>query len=131
MLNRFLFLLCVCAFLLVGCKETPKLENFDSDIWKKDKLACKNQRKDLVKSILQQKEKLKRLGQNQIIKILGRPDFQELQNRNQRTYIYFYEKGEPCQTPNSIKKYADLSTAKILKIRFNATDMVNEVFIQE
>ncbi len=122
----------ICLYLLsfFGCKQVEKLDEVDIKIWKNDKLACKNERKNMVKPIVNQKEKLKGLGQNAIMKLLGKPDYQELQGRNQRTYIYFYEKGEPCEKPNNVINYANLSTSKILKIRFNATDMVNEVTMQ-
>ncbi|TAE69479.1 MAG: hypothetical protein EAZ85_13055 [Bacteroidetes bacterium] len=113
-----------------ACKDVEKLENVDSKIWKNDKMACKNERKNMAQFIVNQKEKLKGLGQNAIMKLLGKPDYQELQARNQRTYIYFYEKGEPCEKPNNVTHYANLSTSKIVKIRFNATDMVNEVIMQ-
>lgn len=127
-MKKIIILLFCC--LLFACKEVAKLDNVDSKIWKNDRMACKNERKQMVQSILRQKEKLKKLGQNAIIKLLGKPDYQELQGRNQRTYIYFYEKGEPCEKPNNVTHYANLATSKILKIRFNATDMVNEITIQ-
>jgi outer membrane protein assembly factor BamE (lipoprotein component of BamABCDE complex) len=121
----------LCLFGVFACQKSPKLENFDSKLWKKDKLACKNLRKDLIKSLSLQKEKLKGLGQNQIMQILGKPDLQELHNRNQRFYVYFYEKGKICDTPNSIADYTKLDKEKIVLVRFTAIDKVTEVIIQK
>jgi hypothetical protein len=109
---------------LLACQETPKLDNFDNARWIKDRLACNDKRKDLIPSLEKQIEKLKGLGQNQILSILGKPDFHELHERNQRFYIYFFEKGEQCNTKMTT---VDIKAKKTLKLRFSALDRVTEI----
>jgi len=106
----------------VSCKETPVLEGFDQKTWKSDRLGCNGQRAKSLPLLKQQKEKLKRLGQNQVLQLLGKPDFQELASRNQRFYIYYHRQGQQCQ---GVK--GRLQADAILRIRFDALDRVNEI----
>lgn len=110
------------TFLCFACKETPSLKNFDTNIWKKDLLGCMDKRGAYIQSLASQKNILKGLGQNQIIEILGKPDFQELGSRNQRFYIYYYKRGAQCEggKPN-------LKQDAVLRVRFSALDSVNEI----
>ncbi len=113
----------VAALVLVACRrETPTLKDFDAESWKKDRMGCMDKRASLIGSLTAQKEILKGLGQNQIIEILGKPDFQELASRNQRFYIYYYKRGQACEggKPN-------LKQDAVLRVRFSALDGVNEV----
>ena len=105
-----------------ACKETPILERFDSKAWKNDRMGCKGGRAKAFPLLSIQKEKLKGLGQNQVLALLGKPDLQELAPRNQRCYIYYYKEGHQCQGGKlNIKQ--DL----ILRVRFDALDRVNEI----
>lgn len=117
-------ILILSLLFLIACQEAPKLDNFDNARWIKDRLACNDNRKDLIPSLEKQIEKLKGLGQNQILSILGKPDFHELHERNQRFYIYFFEKGEQCNTKMTT---VDIKAKKTLKLRFSALDRVTEV----
>ncbi len=115
-------LLLFITLCLASCKETPILENFNSPAWKSDHLGCKGQRHKEMPSLTIQKEKLKRLGQNQIMALLGRPDLQELAPRNQRTYVYYYKQGHQCEGGK-----INIKQDVILRIRFDALDRVNEI----
>jgi outer membrane protein assembly factor BamE (lipoprotein component of BamABCDE complex) len=110
---------------VIACKEAPKLDNFDKIEWTKDRQACQNLRKKYLQSIENQKDKFKSLGQNQVMQLLGKPDIQELYNRNQRFFVYFYEKGGQCEGK------ADIINGKVIKIRISALDAVTEVLIQK
>ena len=119
----FAVLSIILALFLQSCrKETPLLKNFDSEAWKKDRLGCMGKRAEHIESLASQKNVLKGLGQNQIIELLGKPDFQELASRNQRFYVYYYRRGAHCEggKPN-------LKQDTVLRVRFSALDGVNEV----
>ncbi len=126
-LKKILFFSLIC--IQFGCQTKVSLDNFNIDVWKNDKFGCKNLRLVEVKSLIAQKEKIKGLGQNQIIQLLGKPDFQELYARNQRFYIYFYQKNETCDQPNNVIKTAPIQNQKTIKLRFSALDMVTEVLV--
>lgn len=116
-------------FIQLSCQTKVSLENFESEVWKNDKFGCKNLRQTQVKSLISQKEKIKGLGQNQIMQLLGKPDFQELYARNQRFYIYFYQKNQICDQPNNVINTASIQNQKTIKLRFSALDMVTEVLV--
>lgn len=112
---------------LFSCKEKAHLANFDSEKWKNDRLACQNQRKELLHILKENQENLKGLGIAQILSILGSPDVQQLYKRKQRFYIYFYETGLQCEDKSKV----GLEQSKVVKVRFSALDAVSEVIILE
>ena len=100
----------------------PELEGIERDKWEADKNACGNARASMRDAIDRQKEKLRGLKQTDIVKLLGRPDQNELSKRNQKFFYYFLEPGSPC----SEGKVA----AERLVIRFNALGLAKEVLIE-
>lgn len=111
-------------FLVVlGCgKPLPQFENMDMAKWRDDKNGCKGDRLEMIHSLTEQKDKLKALSENEILKLLGRPDQNELWKRNQKFYHYFLEPSANC---DSTKKHVQQLT-----IRFNAVDLAKEVEIK-
>ena len=112
-------------FLLVtfSCnKPLPTLEGIHKARWEEDKNACNNVRVSMREDIDAQKEKLLSLDQMQIVKLLGRPDQNELSSRNQKFFYYFLEPGPPCQSSSEVEP-------ERLAIRFNAMGLAKEVAI--
>ena len=108
--------------LVYGCdKPLPDLKGVDRDQFEQDKNACSNMRSTMRGAIDDQKEKLLALDQMQIVKLLGRPDVNELSSRNQKFFYYFLEPGPACTGAD-----AD-SSAQRLVIRFNAVGLAKEV----
>ncbi|HAI76133.1 MAG TPA: hypothetical protein DCM08_07775 [Microscillaceae bacterium] len=120
---RTIYSLFLCLGLLTSCQDTPALQNFDAKLWQQDRLGCQGKREKLIESLANQADKLKGLGQNQIIELLGKPDLQELHKRNQKFYLYFYKKGTQCDGQMSYPK------GQAISIRFNALDRANEIVI--
>lgn len=112
--------------ILSSCDNQVSIQNFDAAAWKSDPLGCQGIRKNLLESLEKGKNQLKSKNPNQILSLLGSPDKQELYDRNQRYYIYFYDKGTQCQK----NAEPDLSQSPIIRIRFSAIDIVTEVVIQ-
>ncbi|GAB4395516.1 MAG: hypothetical protein OHK0053_04060 [Microscillaceae bacterium] len=109
---------------LASCQETPQLNNFDSAQWKKDKFACAGLRQALLPQFEKNREKLMGLGQNQILTLLGKPDFAELYQRGQRYYFYYYKKSNVCQGEKP-----DPLAGPWIRVRFDALDRVSEIII--
>jgi hypothetical protein len=116
-----LFILLVCVAFSCG-KPLPQLEGIDLKEWKDDKFGCNGIREKSIEIFSSQKDKLKGLSEDEILKLLGRPDQNELYKRNQKFYHYFVEPSIKC---DSSKK-----TARQLSIRFNAVDLAKEVVIE-
>lgn len=76
----------------------------------------------MIESIEKQKEKLLALNEKQIVKLLGKPDQNELYKRNQKFFSYFLTAAPACDL--------QLTSTKILIIRFTAMGVANEVNIE-
>ena len=116
--------LSLCLLLLFfSCKKNlPALEGIDKTRWEADKNGCGNVRTSMRAAIDEQKEKLLALDQMQIVKLLGRPDQNELTTRNQKFFYYFLEPGPLCESASG-------DDAERLAIRFNAMGLAKEVAI--
>lgn len=101
--NLILFLI----FALCGCTSAPEIEGFDQEMWQNDKKACLDNRKNLVKVLLAEKETLKGESDRRLLNLLGKPDQINQASRGKRYYIYFTESGSQCgnsQLPYQGKK---------------------------
>ena len=88
------FSLTLFIFILLACgKPLPTLEGIDLDKWKGDKNACKGDRLLMQYALRSELSKLKGLSEMDILKMLGRPDENELYKRNQKFYFYFITRG--------------------------------------
>jgi hypothetical protein len=112
------------AFLFVtGCgKPLPELEGMDMEAWKSDRNGCLNKRVAMADAIEDQKNKLLTLDEKQMVKLLGKPDQNELYQRNQKFYSYFLTPAPACG--------GEQPAAKVLIIRFNAMGLAKETVIQ-
>lgn len=116
--------LSLSLLLIVSCgKSVPEISGFDSDAFKNDRNGCKGDRARGEAPLLKEKEKLMALSEMQIVKILGRPDQNELYKRNQKFYSYFLEPAPSC-SGDSIK------TSKRLIVRFTAMGLAKEVVVE-
>ena len=69
-----------------------------------------------------EKEKLLALDEKEVIKVLGRPDRNELFKRNQKFYYYFLQPAPECNLGND--------NPQKLVVRFNAMGLAKEVVIE-
>jgi hypothetical protein len=116
-LSVLIFLSCVSCG-----KPLPELTGMDLPTWKGDKNACSNKRIGMQNALQHQKEKLLALDEGKIIKLLGKPDQNELYRRNQKFYTYFLSPAPMCAST--------VTPSKVLIIRFNAMGLAKEVAIE-
>jgi outer membrane protein assembly factor BamE (lipoprotein component of BamABCDE complex) len=109
-------------FLLYSCSPPPLINGFDSNSWVEDHDGCKGDRGSLAQQIISSKDKLLGKTEDRIMNTLGKPDRNELYDRNQKFYIYYLDPGTECKLP--------ASDPEMLIIRFSAVGICNEVFIQ-
>ncbi|MFZ1807371.1 MAG: hypothetical protein WAU36_09130 [Cyclobacteriaceae bacterium] len=109
--------------LLSSCSSSlPTLEGIDLTLWKGDKNGCNGDRSKMIMAITQEKEKLKVLSEMDIIKLLGRPDENDLLQRSQKFYVYYLEPGPGCDQAKA--------DPKKLILRMNAMSLTKEVQIK-
>ena len=119
----FAFLLFI--LLLSQCREVKSIEGLDTAAWKADRHACNRIRIGLENSFMENKNKLKGYSQQEIGKVLGKPDEVDLYKRNQKFFIYYIMPGKQCEGV-TLK-----SRPRSLYIRFSAMNVSNEVFVKD
>ena len=107
---------CACT------RPLPEIASVDLNQWKADRHGCSGYRQSTSGTLLQQKDKLLGLSENQILKLLGKPDAAELYKRNQKFYYYALSADSTCN--------GTLAGQQILSLRFNATGLVKEITLE-
>jgi hypothetical protein len=120
---RLLFLLLLTS-LFSSCTKQPDLKGFDLNRWRGDRGGCRGQRAAQADQIRALREELKGVSASDFARIFGKPDLNQLADRNQKYYIYFLEPGPHCQ---DTKKP---SNARSVAIRFSAIGLATEVTFQ-
>lgn len=113
----------VFTTLFASCSNPlPTLEGVDTEVWKADRNGCKGDRIKMMEAIDSQKEKLKKLSEMDLIELLGRPDQNQLLERNQKFYKYYLEPGSPCGQ--------SMGDPKMLILRINAMGLTKETLLK-
>jgi len=126
LLSRSLFILSFFIFhySFISCSTPDRLGKLDLARWRDDRGGCKGDRLAQVAEFKAVREELKGKMANDINKILGLPDVNQLADRNQKFYVYFLENGPHCTDPK-IK-----SQARSVALRISAIGLVTEITFQ-
>ncbi|GAB4048363.1 hypothetical protein [Spirosoma litoris] len=117
------------TFLLVislsECSSVPdQFGKLDLKKWRGDRGGCNGVRATLIPDFRAEIQNLKGKTTNTIGELLGRPDINQIADRNQKFYIYFLEKGPHCDQPG-VK-----SNSRSVAIRMSAIGLATEVTFQ-
>lgn len=126
MIKSYLLFLLIPVFCLACYSEPVEIEGFDNYVWKRDKWGCGRERNEMVDVLLEARQQLSGLREAEIIRLLGKPDAQELYDRNQKFLIYFLEPNINCSTSAE-----GVPQATAFFVRLNATGMAKEFFVRE
>lgn len=122
-MNTFKWFSLISLLFFSGCdKPLPSLEGMDLRRWKQDKNACHEIRRSMREALDSEKDKLLSLTQMQVVKLLGKPDENELYSRNQKFFYYYVDPAPACSEADS--------AAVRLVIRFNAVGLAKEVSLE-
>lgn len=108
--------------LLCGCTSKPDIPGFDDATFREDTGGCDGIRRDMKEQIFTIKDELKaqRLGEQEVLALLGKPDRHEIASRGQKSFVYYIEPSPNCE-PDGMEKPLTMF------IRFSALDVVAEV----
>ncbi|MCK8495649.1 MULTISPECIES: hypothetical protein [Spirosoma] len=121
---KFLYGLLV-AVLLSGCSSAPdQFGKLDLKKWRGDRGGCNGVRAKLVPDFKAEIQNLKGKTANTIGELLGRPDVNQIEDRNQKFYIYFLEKGPQCDQAGA------KSNSRSVAIRMSAIGLATEITFQ-
>ena len=111
-------------FFLVSCTHKPDLNGLNVALFKMDRGGCNGDRVQQIAWLKTHKMTWKGVSSNDMEDILGKPDIQQLADRNQEYYIYFLERGDHCA------KITNPSQAKTMAFRFSAIGLATEITFQ-
>ncbi len=115
-------MIALSLFLFTACTHQPDLTGFDAEAFRQDRGGCEGQRIKQLGWLKTHKMELRGTTSNNMEDILGKPDIQQLADRNQEYYIYFLEPGPHCNRK--------ASQAKSIAFRFSAMGIATEVTFQ-
>ncbi|WP_461114591.1 hypothetical protein [Spirosoma jeollabukense] len=120
-----LFLVSLLMVSILGCSSAPdQFGKLDLKKWRSDRGGCNGVRATLVPGFKAEVQNLKGKTANTIGELLGRPDVNQIADRNQKFYIYFLEKGIHCDQPGG------KSTSRSVAIRMSAIGLATEITFQ-
>ncbi|MCE7068216.1 hypothetical protein [Dyadobacter sp. CY326] len=112
-------------FGIAACSSAPdNLGGLDLKKWRSDRGGCNNVRAGIAKDFKKIEGELKGKFADDIGELLGRPDIQQLGERNLKYYVYFLSKGSQCTDIQS------KSTAPKVILKFNAVGLLSEITYQ-
>jgi hypothetical protein len=111
--------------LLLGCSGPDKLGTLDLKAWRNDRGGCKGIRQSLLTNFMTVREQFKGLHVNDLGKMLGRPDVNEITDRNGKVYVYYIEQGPHCGENTGAR-----SGARSVALRVSSIGLVTEVTTQ-
>ena len=65
------------------------------------------------------------ISENEIVKTIGRYDYQLLDKKSEKYVVYFFERGPQCQNIRNI------TTSEAMILHFNSIGLVKEVIFQK
>lgn len=113
--------------ILLGCSESKKVEikGLDSGLFKEDRGGCNGDRKKQLDIIRENKDQFLGISENELFKYIGRYDYQVLDKKNLKVFVYYLEPGNHCE-------YMQNSTeAESIVFYINAVKLVKEVVVQK
>ncbi|QJD77913.1 hypothetical protein [Spirosoma rhododendri] len=120
--NVFLLLALLGLF---SCEPPPdQFGRLDLKKWRSDRGGCNGIRAAILPDFRAEIQNLKGKRSDTIGDLLGRPDINEIADRNQKFYIYFLEKGPQCDKPGA------KSTSRSVAIRMSAIGLATEITFQ-
>lgn len=116
------------SLLIVGafaqCSTEDRFGQLDLKKWRSDRGGCNGVRATLEPAFKAEVQNLKGKTSNTLGDWLGRPDANVLADRNQKFYVYYFERGPQCEQPGAKSK------SRSVAIRFSAMGIATEITFQ-
>lgn len=110
--------------LFAQCATKDQYGQLDLKKWRSDRGGCNGVRATLEPAFKAEVQNLKGESSNTLGDWLGRPDANILADRNQKFYIYYFERGPQCEQAGAKSK------SRSVAIRFSAMGIATEITFQ-
>lgn len=116
---NLIFLVLIFSF---SCTKKIEIGDFDSERWIADRQGCNGDRVEMIDDVIKIKENLLGLYQKSVIKVLGKPEGEELYERSQTYWWYYLDPSGECANASE--------NPRKLTIRYTALGIANQVDIE-
>ena len=112
--------------VLFSCRPKPiDLGNeINLSLFKEDRGGCDNKRMAMQTALENVKDSLLTHSENELLATLGRYDFQILDRKNEKIFMFYLEPGPHCE------QIQNESSARSMAIYLNSVSLVKEVTFQ-
>lgn len=90
------FLPLLMLISILACDKKVELGKFNTQVWQLDFNGCDGNRETQLYYLDSIKKNMYGISETQLYKILGRPNKQELGERNRKSYHYYAAPGKQC-----------------------------------
>jgi hypothetical protein len=117
----------IVVLVLQACSYSKPLEinGFDNEPFKNDRGGCEGKRMPAFEILKQNRDIILTISENEILKTFGRYDYQMLEKKNEKFFVYFFEKGPQCEN------IRNPTTSEAMILHFNSVGLVKEVVFQK
>ncbi|WP_139922078.1 hypothetical protein [Hymenobacter sp. DG01] len=122
-LRRFAVILAVGALTASCGHSLPGLPGFNSEAWRADAYGCQSQRAAQLPVLEKHRNELYGARVNDVTRLLGHPDEEELGEQSDKVYIYYVTTGLQC-APG----HPRTARGRVL-LRSGATGTITEVIL--
>ncbi|WP_367914014.1 hypothetical protein [Leadbetterella sp. DM7] len=121
------FFVLVFSLFLTGCSYSDPLEipGLDGAAFKADRAGCNGARERQIELLKENKDRFLGISENEIAKAIGRYDYQVLDRKNEKIFVYYLEPGPQCE------QIQEPTNAESLVLYLNAVKLVKEVMIRK
>lgn len=116
-------LLSATLVALAACTSAPEIKGFNFEAWRADRNACQGIRDTMQTNLERIRPQLKGISDRHLMQLLGKPDRNELDERNRKYITYFISAGNQCDP-----KAAALG--KRIKFSSSAMGIISEAIIE-
>ena len=121
------YLISISALLILqACSYSKPLEieGFNYEAFKGDRGGCEGKRIQQLALLKKNKDRILSISENEIVKTIGRYDYQLLDKKSEKYVVYFFESGPQCQNIRNI------TNSEAMILHFNSIGLVKEVVFQ-
>ncbi len=113
----------ILALIVSACSYSKPLQipGFKESVFSSDRGSCKNQRAAMRDLLFKNKDLILGISENEVFKTFGRYDYQGLGRKNEKSFVYFLEKGPQCDN------IQNPTQAEAMILHFNSIGLVKEV----
>ena len=124
-ISRLFPLLIIVVLQACSYAKPLEIKGFVSKDFKGDRGGCEGKRIKQLNLLKDNKDNILSISENEIVKAMGRYDYQLLDKKSEKYVVYFFEPGPQCEN------IRNKTTSEAMILHFNSIGLVKEVVFQK